>query len=99
MTENGPISAELPDESPSQSDIIPVVNSPGSFLNPGFQPRDSSALFREALAGWLMRSASPDTRSNYSRDLTQFREFVAVHPDRPEELTRIVPWQVAAWRD
>jgi len=46
-----------------------------------------------------MKSPSPDTRSNYQRDLVQFLAYAGVPADRPEALTAIRPHQVAAWRD
>jgi integrase/recombinase XerD len=99
VTEKSTIPAELPVESESQNDILPVGYSSKPLFNSDWRPGDSSLQFREAMAGWLMRSSSKDTRSNYARDLQQFCEFNGVPPHSPEELARVVPWQIAAWRD
>lgn len=55
--------------------------------------------FREACRAWLAKSSSPDTRSNYQRDLNQFFAFVAIPPDRQDQLASVLPRQVAEWRD
>jgi integrase/recombinase XerD len=53
----------------------------------------------EACEAWLTKSPSPDTRSNYDRDLRQFLTFIGVRDDQPEALAAIRPHQVIAWRD
>jgi integrase/recombinase XerD len=53
----------------------------------------------EACDAWLARSPSPDTRSNYQRDLEQFLAFAGLAPDQPEQFVRVLPRQISAWRD
>jgi integrase/recombinase XerD len=53
----------------------------------------------EACTAWLDRSPSENTRSNYARDLSQFLTFVGVPSDRSEQLSKIRPRHVSAWRD
>jgi len=53
----------------------------------------------EACLAWQMRSPSRDTRVNYDHDFREFLAFVNVSDDRAEELAKIKPDQVAAWRD
>ncbi len=53
----------------------------------------------EARDAWLARSPSPDTRSNYMRDLEQFLAFAGIAQDEPETLVRVLPRQISAWRD
>jgi integrase/recombinase XerD len=53
----------------------------------------------EAVSAWLTRSPSVETRSAYSRELDQFRSFVGMAGGAWEELTRVRPPHVAAWRD
>ncbi len=71
--------------SPRPSDAAPVA--------------DLGSQLREACAAWLARSPSPDTRSNYQRDLAQFLSFVGIPHDKPEQLVRVLPRQVSDWRD
>src|ERR1700677_3719531 len=54
---------------------------------------------REACQAWLAKSPSPDTRTNYQRDLYQFLSFAGLSADDPEQLLRVKPHEVAAWRD
>ena len=53
----------------------------------------------EARDAWLARSPSPDTRSNYRRDLGQFLAFAGIAQDEPERFVRVLPRQISAWRD
>jgi integrase/recombinase XerD len=53
----------------------------------------------KACQAWLMKSPSPDTRSNYERDIKQFLAFVGVEGYQPEKLAGIRPEHVSAWRD
>src|SRR5437016_1831076 len=53
----------------------------------------------EACQAWLARSPSPDTRSNYARDVAQFLAFAGFPPDRAELFTEVRPHHVASWRD
>jgi site-specific recombinase XerD len=53
----------------------------------------------EARAAWLARSPSADTRSNYQRDLEQFLAFAGIPLSEPEQLVRVLPRQISAWRD
>lgn len=57
------------------------------------------ARMAEAVSAWLSRSPSTETRSAYSRELGQFRTFVGISDGAWEELARVRPAQVAAWRD
>jgi integrase/recombinase XerD len=54
---------------------------------------------REAYRAWLAKSPSPDTRSNYKRDLDQFLAFAGIPEGQYECLIRILPRQVTDWRD
>lgn len=53
----------------------------------------------EAVAAWLVRSPSRDTRVNYAIDLRQFLEFVGIPHSELESLPSLRPHHVAAWRD
>ena len=82
--------------------LVAIGSNPGqAILEPGTAP-EVQVLRRqiaEACHAWLMRSPSRDTRTNYARDLDQFRKFTGVPVDRPEALDAVRPHQVAAWRD
>jgi integrase/recombinase XerD len=54
---------------------------------------------REACNAWLLRSPSPDTRSNYERDVRQFMAFAGVPTDEARALVKVPAAQVIAWRD
>ena len=53
----------------------------------------------KACQAWLAKSPSRDTRSNYERDIRQFLAFVGIKGSQPEQLAKIRPHQIAAWRD
>lgn len=53
----------------------------------------------EAVQAWLTKSPSSETRSGYQRDLHQFLHFAGLGENVWEELARIRPTHVAAWRD
>jgi len=61
--------------------------------------RDMRSLLAEAVAAWLTRSPSLETRSGYTRDLNRFLEHVGIPEGAWDELPRIRPGHVAAWRD
>lgn len=65
---------------------LPTVHDPRSQLG-------------EAVAAWLTRSPSAETRSGYRRDLTQFLRHAGIPDGAWEQLPTIRPGQVAAWRD
>jgi integrase/recombinase XerD len=52
-----------------------------------------------ACQGWLMKSPSADTRSNYERDIKQFLALVGIDGNQPERLAAVRPEHVSAWRD
>lgn len=53
----------------------------------------------KACQAWLMKSPSPDTRSNYERDIMQFLAFAGIDGDQPEKLAGVRPEHVSGWRD
>jgi integrase len=57
------------------------------------------AQIGEAYQGWLSKSPSRDTRSNYQRDIEQFLAFIGVSLDQMEHLCAIRPQHVSGWRD
>lgn len=81
--------------------IIPAVESlPPAFGGQRDLTRDGIRVaIGQAVRGWLGRTASEHTRINYSRDLRQFLNFTGIDPLNLEELTRVRPEHVAAWRD
>ncbi|MFV0446664.1 MAG: tyrosine-type recombinase/integrase [Planctomycetaceae bacterium] len=80
--------------SSSSRELIPAFESTSSLSS-----RDIRNRLTEACSGWLARSPSPNTRSNYTRDLEQFFAFLGFSPHEPERLTTVRPHHVAAWRD
>lgn len=56
-------------------------------------------LIGQAVHAWLSKTPSEHTKTNYARDLRQFLSFHGIGPERLEELVRVVPAQVSAWRD
>lgn len=53
----------------------------------------------EAVAAWLVRSPSKDTRVNYAIDLRQFLKFAGIPHSQLDSLIALRPHHVAAWRD
>jgi integrase/recombinase XerD len=53
----------------------------------------------EARQAWLTKSPSPETRSGYSRELSQFLRFAGIAEGAWEQLAEVRPSHVAAWRD
>ena len=60
---------------------------------------DLQRLMQQAVKGWLSKTPSPATRDGYSRDLGQFLDYRCIDRSRLDELTRVLPSHVAAWRD
>jgi integrase/recombinase XerD len=87
--------SDLVDSSSFSTDqSLTIVNAPGIVTDD-----ESPSPLREACRSWLLRSQSPDTRSNYQRDVRQFLAFCGMQPTETERLPEIRPHQVAAWRD
>lgn len=84
---------------PSDTDLLPLKQLPtvNEFLSNSLT--DLPAQIREAYEAWLAKSPSPDTRSNYDRDVKQFVAFNRIPAGAFEQLVAIRPGQVAAWRD
>lgn len=85
----------------SSIDLAHVDNIP-AFAGRSPSPltgRDVRVRFTEACHGWLSKSPSKDTRSNYARDVSQFLTFIGADPTHLETLAAVRPAQVAAWRD
>jgi integrase/recombinase XerD len=60
---------------------------------------DLRSQLGEAVAAWLTRSPSTETRSGYARELSQFLRFTETPEGAWDELTRVRPAHVSAWRD
>ena len=56
-------------------------------------------MINQAVRSWLRKTPSLHTRVNYLRDLRQFLAFEAIDVNALEQLVRVHPEQVAAWRD
>lgn len=69
--------------------------------NPGSLPavNDLRSQLGEAVGAWLTRSPSAETRAGYARDLNRFLRHVGIAAGAWDELPRIRPGDVAAWRD
>ncbi len=57
---------------------------------------DLRARITEAVAAWLARSPSPQTRACYAQDLRMFLDWAQISAD---QLVAVRPAQVAAWRE
>jgi integrase/recombinase XerD len=71
---------------PTNDESLPAVNEVRSQL-------------AEAVAAWLTRSPSLETRSGYWRDLNRFLRHAGIAEGAWDELPNIRPGHVAAWRD
>lgn len=77
-------------------DHLPVLApTPGSLP----AVNESRARLAEAVGAWLTRSPSPETRAGYARDLGQFLKHAGIPDGAWDELPRVRPGHVAAWRD
>lgn len=78
-----------------------VVKSLSTGFDKTQQPvlGDIHTAVSQGIRSWLRKTPSNFTRVNYQRDLVQFLEFTGINKERPAELTRIHPEQIAAWRD
>lgn len=89
------------------NDAPPVINTelvsmddpvPAFARNPEVNPQ-LRKMMQEAINGWLQKTPSQHTRINYRRDLEQFYHFAQIDIEAPEQLVRVRPNHVAAWRD
>ncbi len=89
------------------NDTPPVINTelvsidepvPAFDRNPDMNPQ-LREMMKEAIHGWLQKTPSHHTRINYRRDLEQFYGFAQIDIETPEQLVRVRPNHVAAWRD
>lgn len=78
----------------------------GDHLPPiftGTAPPRSLAKLRPvvetAFESWLMKTESAATRVAYRKDVEQFLAFHNLHPTHVEQMTRMTPDDVTAWRD
>jgi integrase/recombinase XerD len=56
-------------------------------------------MMNQAMRSWLCKTPSSHTRVNYLRDLRQFLDFEVIDVNELEQLVRVHPERVAAWRD
>ncbi len=88
---------------PQDQPVLPAARPPQALPVVGEAPAgralDPRQQLQDAIISWLTRSPSADTRSNYRRDLKQFLSFAGIPPEEPEQLVRILPRQISAWRD
>ena len=83
-----------------QTEVLTSSTLPPAFAGESpFPIKQLRQLIEEAIRGWLMRTPSQQTRVNYRRDLRQFVDFMKIDPVEVDELTRVRPEHVAAWRD
>lgn len=61
--------------------------------------RDLRSQLAEAVAAWLTRSPSIETRTGYAGDLRRFMTHAGIRAGAWHELTLVRPGHVAAWRD
>ncbi len=73
---------------------LPAVNE----VNAGSVPPLGDQI-AAACRAWLLKSPSPDSRSNYERDVRQFLEFTGISGDEPEKLALVRPEHISLWRD
>ena len=79
--------------------LVLVDNAPAFASGTPSSTPDLRRQIAEGCQAWLAKSPSIETRSGYARDLAQFLRFVGIASGSWDELTRVRPSQVAAWRD
>ncbi len=83
----------------SDTDLLPPKQLPTVNDFPPNSVTDLPSQLMEAYNAWLTKSPSPDTRSNYDREVRQFLAFFEIPADALQQLAKIRPGHVAAWRD
>ena len=83
---------------------LPLTSSSGSPSLPFHDGQvvslpDARDQMTRACQSWLQKSLSPETRSNYRRDLEQFMTFSGLPINAKERLAAVRPEQVIEWRD
>ncbi len=79
--------------------ITPTNSLPAVNHSEGNVPTTLAEKIARACRAWLMKSPSPDTRSNYRRDIKQFMAFANIEANEADRLAAVRPERVAAWRD
>jgi site-specific recombinase XerD len=77
--------------------IVPASQPIPAFA--GDQPDDLAQQISNAVQAWLLKTPSPPTRRAYESDLAQFLAHAGIPPTAYEQLARVRPEHVAAWRD
>lgn len=82
-----------PDLPPADKLALVSTNRPDApvFDGRNLTEQEFRSRITEAVAAWLVRSPSPDTRKNYALDLRQFLAFVGSPESDPESLIGIRP--------
>ncbi len=79
---------------------IAISDAEGAEL---FHPNAEEISRQQAIAeiclAWLMRSPSVESRNAYARDVKHFFHFAGIDANRLDQLKRIRPIDVSAWRD
>src|ERR1700680_4534625 len=75
-----------------------VDNAPAFTSGRMSSTADLRRQIAEACQAWLTRSPSAEARAGYARDLGQFLGFAGIPDGAWEDLARIRPSTVAAWR-
>jgi integrase/recombinase XerD len=78
-----------------------MAHTPTVFTPPDSLPavNDLRSQLAEAVNAWLTRSPSAETRTGYARDLSRFLRHAGIPDEGWDQLPRIRPGHVAAYRD
>lgn len=83
----------------TNTDLVAIDGPAPAFeRNPDADPALRESM-KEAIDSWLRKTPSNHTRISYLRDLEQFCCFAQIEIAAPEQLVRVRPSHVAAWRD
>ena len=83
----------------SNTELVPIERLAPAFERVPDENPQLRLMMQEMLAGWLARSDSEHTRVSYQRDIKQFMDYSLFDMEAPEQLVRVRPQHVAAWRD
>lgn len=80
---------------------VEIVNSLPPAFSGGLHLTDGEfrVVMQNAVRAWLHRTPSLQTRRHYAGDLRQFLDFIGIDLNEAERLARILPDDVARWRD
>ena len=80
-------------------DVLTTEALAPAFNDVERSPEELRLALCDAIAAWLLRTPSIETRKCYDREFSEFRTFCRIDAGRLEQLTLVRPEHVAKWRE